>query len=59
MTLTLTASTVTLDEDQIGNLISDLADLSTDIDVMLAAEDRQQRLAELLDKLNALTDIYS
>jgi hypothetical protein len=59
MTLTLTASTVELDQDQTDNLVSDLSDLSIEIDEMLTSDDRAAKLAALLDKLNLLADIYS
>jgi len=59
MTLTLTASTVELDQDQADNLVSDLSDLSIEIDEMLTSDDRAAKLAALLDKLNLLADIYS
>jgi hypothetical protein len=59
MTLTLTASTVELDQDQADNLVSDLSDLSIEIDEMLTSDDRAAKLAALLNKLNLLADIYS
>ena len=59
MTLTLTRSTLQLDEDQTDNLVSDLSDLSIEIDAMLTSDDRAAQLAALLDKLNLLVDVYS
>ena len=59
MTLTLTRSTLQLDEDQTDNLVSDLSELSIEIDAMLTSDDRAAQLAALLDKLNTLVDVYS
>ena len=59
MTLTLTRSTLELDADQADNLVSDLSDLSIEIDAMLTSDDRAAQLAALLDKLNTLVDVYS
>jgi hypothetical protein len=59
MTLTIDSKTVRLDGDQTDNLISDLADLSTDIDTMLNAEDKQAQIEALLNRLNLIADVYS
>ena len=59
MTLTLTRPALDLDADQVDNLVSDLSDLSIEIDAMLTSDDRAAQLAALLAKLNTLADIYS
>ena len=59
MTLTLTRPALDLDADQVDNLVSDLSDLSIEIDAMLTSDDRAAQLAALLDKLNLLVDVYS
>lgn len=59
MTLVIDSKPVQLDADQADNLVSDLADLSTDIDAMLNAEDKADALEALLNRLNLIADVYS